>query len=198
MRHFMSSGASALAALMVSTAAFAAGPPDTKELIAAQQKAMAPLKAFDGVWRGPATVSMPGGKSEITQTERVGGFLGDSVKVIEGRGYGPDGVQHFNALGIISFSPQTGKYGFHSYAQGYSGDFPLEVSPAGFSWTAPAGPGATIRYVATVKDNTWVETGDRIVEGQPPQRIFEMALRRVNDTDWPAAGAVPQRQEGAR
>ena len=193
MRHSMSLLASLFAVLVAAPAAFAAGPPDTKELIAAQQKAMAPLKAFDGVWRGPATVSMPGGKVEITQTERVGGFLGDSVKVIEGRGYGADGTQHFNAFGIISFTPQNGQYGFHSYAQGYSGDFPMEVRPDGFTWTAPAGPGATIRYVATVKDNTWIETGDRLVEGQPPQRVFEMALRRVADTDWPAAGAVPQR-----
>lgn len=181
------------AASLASQASSAAGPPDAKELIAAQQKAIAPLKVFDGVWRGPATVVTAAGKVEITQTERVGGFLADSVKVIEGRGYGADGSQQFNALGVISFSPQTNNYGFRSYAQGYSGDFAIDVRADGFTWTIPAGPNTTIRYVATVKDNTWFETGDRIVEGQPPMRIFDMALRRVSDTDWPAGGAITQK-----
>ena len=190
--HAFSSAALAGVAL-VSQPSVAAGPPDSKELIAAQQIAIAPLKIFDGVWRGPATVITAAGKFEITQTERVGGFLSDSVKVIEGRGYSADGAQQINAFGVISFSPQANKYGFRSYAQGYSGDFVIDVCSDGFTWTIPAGPNTTSRYVATVKDNTWGEVGDRIVEGQTPMRIFEMALKRVGDTDWPAGGAITQK-----
>ena len=37
------------------------------------------------------------------------------------------------------------------------------------------------------------EVGDRIVSGREPQRIFDMRLKRLGDTDWPTAGAVPPR-----
>jgi hypothetical protein len=47
-----------------------------------------------------------------------------------------------------------------------------------------------IRYTATVKDGTWKEVGDRILPGQEPVRFFEMDLRRLGGTDWPAGGAV--------
>ncbi len=172
-------------------ASFAADAPDTVGLIAAQRKAVQPLAVFDGMWRGPAKVTLADGKEvETTQTERVGSILDGSVKVIEGRGYTADGTLRFNAFAVLSYSPQTDKYNFRSYAQGYSGDFPLEVRPDGFTWSIRAGP-ATIRYTATVKDGTWTEFGERIVEGQPTVRIFQMTLRRIGSTDWPAAGAVP-------
>jgi hypothetical protein len=35
--------------------------------------------------------------------------------------------------------------------------------------------------------------GERIAQGQPPLRVVELNLRRVGDTDWPGAGAVPMR-----
>lgn len=45
---------------------------------------------MDGVWRGDGwTVLGNGQKHSVTQTERIGPFLGGSVKVIEGRGYEP-------------------------------------------------------------------------------------------------------------
>lgn len=169
----------------------AAGPPDTAALLSAQRQSMQPLAIFDGTWRGPSKVTLPDGKEvQNTQTERVGSFLDGSIKVIEGRGYAADGSMSFNAFGVISYSPQTEKYNLHSYAQGHSGDFPMEVRVDGFTWSIKAGP-ATIRYTATVKDGIWTEVGDRILEGQPAVRIFEMNLRRVANTDWPGAGAVP-------
>lgn len=149
------------------------------------------LSIFDGTWRGPAKVILADGKElTLTQTERVGSFLGETVKVIEGRGYAPDGTSPFNAFAVISYSPQNEKYNFRSYAQGYSGDFPLEVRPDGFTWSVKMGP-ATLRYTATVKADVWTEIGERITEGQAPVKTFEMSLHRIGGTDWPAGGAVP-------
>ena len=166
----------------------AAGPPDAKELIAEQRRAMLPLAIFDGTWRGPATATLGDGRRvELTQTERVGGFLGGSLKLIEGKGFAADGSVVFNAFGVISFSPQTGKYNFRSHAQGFGGDFPIEVTSEGFVWTIQTGP-AKVRYTATVKDGVWSEVGERIVDGQPVVRVYEMSLRRISDTDWPEAG----------
>jgi len=180
---------SALAVASISSAA--AGASDSVAMLAAQHRSMQPVSIFDGIWRGPARVTLPDGKEVlITQTERVGSFLGETVKVIEGRGYAPDGTSPFNAFAVISYSPQSDKYNFRSYAQGYSGDFPVEVRPDGFTWSIKAGP-ATLRYTATVKDGVWVEIGERLVEGQAPVKIFDMSLRRIGNTDWPSAGAVP-------
>ncbi len=164
--------------------------PDPAKLIAAQREAMAQFATMDGVWRGPASISMgPGGKHEITQTERVGSFLDGSLRVVEGRGYEADGTVSFNALGIISYDPQSKAYSMHSYAQGNVGDFVLTPTKDGYSWEIPAGP-MTMKYTATIKDGTWIETGDRVMPGKEPVRFFEMKLERVGDTDWPSAGAL--------
>jgi hypothetical protein len=164
--------------------------PDPAALAAAQREAMSRLDFMDGEWRGSAWTMLPSGeRHEVTQTERVGPFLDGSIKIVEGRGYEGDGSLGFNALGIISYDPQTEAYSMHSYAQGHVGDFVLTPIADGFQWEIPAGP-MTIRYTAVIKDGTWREVGDRILPGQDPIRFLEMTLTRVGDTSWPAAGAV--------
>lgn len=123
------------------------------------------------------------------QTERIGPFLGASIRVIEGRGYDDAGKVSFNAFGILSYDPGKRAYTLHSHAQGRVGDFPFTPTGDAYNWEVPAGP-ATIRYAATIKDGELHEVGDRIVPGREPLRIFDMRLRRIGDTDWPAAGAV--------
>ena len=186
---------SAVAILSIaSREAQAQGRPDPAALIAAQQKAMLSLSAMDGVWRGPASTILGNGqKHDVTQTERVGPFLDGSVKVMEGRGYDQaTGKVAFNAFGTISYSPDAQTFMMHSYAQGNSGDFKLTPTPDGFAWEIPVGP-MTIRYTAVIKDGAWREVGDRIVPGQEPIRFFEMNLKRVGNTDWPSAGAIPSK-----
>ena len=163
---------------------------DPATLIAAQREAMQRLASMDGVWRGPAWTILPSGeKHTITQTERIGPFLDGSVKVIEGRGYNPDGKVTFNAFGTISYNAATRAYTLHSHAQGQVGDFVLTPTADGYVWEIPAGS-MTIRYTAVVKDGAWLEVGDRIMPGKEPARFFEMNLKRIGDTDWPAGGAV--------
>jgi hypothetical protein len=182
---------SALLLLMVALASSAQERPDPEAIMAAQREAMAKLAFMDGVWRGPAWTILPSGrKHDITQTERIGPLLGGTVKVIEGRGYEADGKTTFNALGIVSYDAARRAYSMRSYAMGYAGDFPVTLTPEGFSWTIPAGP-VTIRYNAVVKDGTWTEVGDRVEPGKDPVRFFEMRLKRVGDSDWPGAGAIP-------
>jgi hypothetical protein len=169
----------------------AQSPPDPAARIAKQQAAMKALSWMDGVWRGPAVTTRPGGqKITVTQTERSGPLLGGAVHVVEGRGYNADGSIGFNALGIISYDPDKDAYSMRSYAMGQAGDFPLTVTPNGAIWTIAAGP-ATIRYTITAKDGVWHEVGERVVEGQAPFQFFEMTLKRIGDSSWPAAGAIP-------
>lgn len=186
--------AAAIAALSIGCAAPAlaqAQQADPTALIAAQKEALAPLAIMDGVWRGPAwTMDRTGRKHEVTQTERIGPFLGGAVKVIEGRGYAADGAVTFNAFGVMSYDPVGKAFSFKSWAMGRQGDFPLTVTADGYVWSTPAGPNASIRYTAVIKGDAWREIGEYIAEGQPPRQIFEMNLKRIGDTDWPGGGAV--------
>lgn len=190
MRHWI------MAALALSAASPAAtqGIPNAAARIEAQREAMQALSFMDGIWRGPAWSLRPDGRNEVIQTERVGPFLDGSVRVVEGRAYGSDGSVAFNALGVISFDPARNHYLMQSWALGFGGTFPLQVSPDGvIVWEAPAGPGAVIRHTATIRDGMWHEIGERITGDDPPIRVSELNLRRVADTQWPAADPVPPR-----
>jgi hypothetical protein len=183
----------ALLSLAAPAAALAQGRPDPAVLLAAQRDAMTRLAMMDGEWRGTAwNVSPSGEKHTLTQTERVGPFLDGAIRVVEGRGYGADGKVAFNAFGVISYKPDTKAYSIRSHAMGNAGDFALTPTADGFTWEIPAGP-MTIRYTATIKDGVWKEVGDRIAPGKEPVRFFEMELKRLGDSSWPAAGAVPQK-----
>ena len=176
---------------ILSLSAPAQTPPDPRALIAEQRTAQEKFARMDGVWRGPAWTILPSGeKHSITQTERVGLFLVGSIRVIEGRGYEPDGRVGFNAFGVISYSPETKTYRLRSYAQGRYGEFAIVPTEDGYVWELPLGP-MTIRYTATIKDGTFKEVGDRIVSGKEPVRMFEMTLARVGNTDWPTGVPVP-------
>ncbi len=182
------------ALLAVANDGVRAQPHDAAALTAAQRDAMKPLAIMDGVWRGPAMTLQPGGAwKTITQTERIGPFLGGAVKVLEGRGYDASDAVSFNAFGIISYDPASSSYSIRSYALGRQGDFPFRPTADGYTWDVPAGPGAIIRYVATIKDGKLREVGERIVAGGAPIKVFEMNLERIGDSDWPSAGAIKPR-----
>lgn len=183
----------AAALICAAVPAGAQGLYDPAARIAAQRAAMARLAHLDGIWRGPAWTLTPQGRRDMIQAERIGAFLDGSVRVMEGRGYVADGSIAFNAFGVVSFDPVTRRYSLTSWAMGFTGTFPLRLTDDGYVWEAPAGPGAIMRYTAVVRDGTWHEIGERIVGDEPPVRIVELTLRRVGDTDWPAANHVPMR-----
>jgi hypothetical protein len=181
-------------ALLGSTLALA-GPAAAQEAdvaaLAAQKTAMGPLDKLNGQWRGTAwAVDRSGKRTDMIQTERVGPMLDGSIKLVEGRGYSLDGDLVFNAFAVISYDPARKTYSMKTFAQGRGGEFPLTVTDDGFSWSIPAGPGATIRYTAVIKGDSWVESGEFVAEGRPPFKFIEMNLKRIGDTDWPSAAPV--------
>jgi len=169
-----------------------AGAPQSRDPAAvtrAEAEAMAKLKFMDGAWRGPAVTQTAQGERKVTQTERIGPMLGGTIKVIEGRGFADGRGVGFNAFGVVSYDPFKRAYEFRSYAQGYAGTFPFEVTPTGYIWSTPAA-GGTVRYTATITGTDWNEVGDLIIQGRRPRRIFEMNLKRLGNSDWPEAGAL--------
>jgi hypothetical protein len=186
--------AAAAIALSLTCATPALAQPDPAQAIAAQKEAMKMLSVMDGTWRGSAwTIDPTGKRHDVTQTERAGSMVEGTVKVVEGRGYLADGSIGFNAFAVIAYDAQKRAYTMKSFAQGRAGEFPIQPRADGFSWQIPAGPTAVIRYNAVIKDGTWVETGEYVAEGQPARKFFEMTLKRIGDTDWPAAGFVPMK-----
>ncbi len=166
--------------------------PDVVALENEQRAAMARLSAMDGVWRGPAWALTREGRHVLTQTERVGPFLGGTVRIIEGRGYEPDGKVSFNALAVISYDVASKTYRMNSHAMGRSGTFTLTPTDTGFVWEIPGGPGATIRYTATITANRWKEIGERVTaEGK--MQIYEMNLQKIGKSDWPLGTPVPMK-----
>lgn len=172
------------------TAPIAAQTPQEEARLAEQREALAPLLArIQGHWRGTAKVRTPEGETTLVQTERVGPMLGNTIAVIEGRGYAEDGSLPFNAFAVISFDPDDDQFRIRSWANGRGGDFPLWVTDTGFRWEIPAGP-ATVRYVAHIDENGWHEVGTYEREGMEPMTIVEMHLRKLENTQWPQSGAV--------
>jgi hypothetical protein len=168
---------------------------DPAAMIAAQREALAATAMLNGTWRGTAWQLDPTGKRhDMVQTERSGTMLDGSVRMIEGRGYAvADGKLVFNALALISYDTMKKAWSMRSYAMGRSGDFQFSPTADGFTWSVPAGPKATVRYTAVIKDGNWREIGEFLMEGQPPRQVFEMNLKRIGESDWPAGGAVPMK-----
>jgi len=188
-RYWIRAAALIFAVMPLSGAMAQTADPATLD---AQRAAIAKLGWMDGTWRGPAATTMAGGEHKVTQTERIGTMLGGTIRVMEGKGFNPDGTVGFNAFAVLSYDPVTKAYALHSYAQGRAGDFKLTPTGDGYVWEIPAGP-MTIRYTATITGTSWHEVGDRIMPGQPPQRFFEMMLTRVGDSAWPGAGGMTQK-----
>lgn len=180
----------ALFAASITTPARAQGRPDPAKLMEAQGEALKKFSWLDGTWRGSAWTALPNGeRHELTQTERIGPLLSGSVKVIEGRGYDKSGKTVFNALGVVSYNVTSGVFNMHSNADGRSGNYVLTPTPDGYFWDVQSGP-VTVRYTAVFKDGIWNEVGDLTMPGKPSQRIFEMNLKRIGDSAWPASGPV--------
>jgi hypothetical protein len=173
---------------LIASVPAAAQVTDTAAL-SAQKAALGKFAWMDGTWRGPAITKGAGGEHRVTQTERIGPMLGGTLKVIEGRGFNPDGSVGFDAFAVISYDAAKQAYVFHSYAQGRSGDFMIRPTADGYVWEIPTGQ-MTIRYTASLKDGEWTEIGERIAPGQAAVQFFEMHLRRVGDTAWPNGGAM--------
>lgn len=180
------------AALIAVAVPSSAQAPDARAAMAAQAEALKSFDWMNGEWRGAAIYRAPQGEHRLIQTERVGPFLGGTVRLVEGCGYLPDGSTGFNAMGVIHYDPATKAFSLSSFAEGRKGVFPITPVDGGFDWQIQAGP-ATIRYQARHKDGKWVETGERLMPGQPPVRFYEMTLERIGDSGWPAGTAVPPR-----
>lgn len=161
-------------------AAFCYGqqPPN----LPAQREAMKKLAFLVGKWSGDATTRRgPNEAVKVRQTEEVQFKLDGLVLLIEGTGRNPDtGVVMFNALATVAYDEAAKVYHFRAYNDGRYLDTELKVPENGFEWGYKAGP-VDVRFVMRLNDKgEWAETGDVKIGDNPPQRTFEMTLRKQN------------------
>jgi len=163
--------------LAIAASAFAQQqPPNVK----AQGEAMKKLAFLVGTWTGDATTVRPNQKIKVRQTEEISYKLDGLVLLIEGTGRNPEsGEVMFRALATVSYDDATGVYHFRAYNDGSYLDAELKVPDRGFEWGYNAGP-AHITFAMKLNDTgDWVETGDVTVGTTPPQRFFDMTVRKV-------------------
>jgi hypothetical protein len=147
-----------------------------------QREAMKKLAFLVGKWSGDATTRRgPNETVKVRQTEEVQFKLGGLVLLIEGTGRNPDtGAVMFNALATVAYDETAKVYHFRAYNDGRYLDAEMKVPENGFEWGYKAGP-VDVRFVMRLNDKgEWVETGDVKSGDNPPQRTFEMTLRKLN------------------
>jgi hypothetical protein len=170
------------AAAMLSIAPAALAQPATPS----GPPATSAVAFLDGVWIGPAAMTLPDGQTvRFEQMERVGPMMGGEIRVMEGKGRDSSGKTIFNAFTIFSQRSDKG-IEMRSYAMGHENSRKLEIQDNnGFAWEFQAGA-HKIRYTAEVTDGIWSEKGERIGPDGVSVQFFEMKLKRVGDTTWPA------------
>ena len=176
-------------AALVSLAAPVEAQRDS-QLLDQQAQAMTELDFLNGEWVGPAVAHELSGDITMMQTERSGTLLGGTIRLVEGRAFDTSGKTLFNAFAVVSYNPRTSQYVITSHAGGYVTSAELNLIATGFEWEVPAGPRAKMHFTATVKNGMWNETGDYVAEGSDPRRTFEMNVRRLRPSDWPAGKPV--------
>ena len=146
--------------------------PIRRPRIAAQREAMARLAFMDGVWRGPAWTLTPGGppragpdRADRPVPRRLG--PGDRGARLCGRRRGR--LQRVRRGLLRSRQPRLqpdllGARAIRRPSRSRITDDRLS------SGRRRPGPGAMIRYTATIRDGSWHEIGERIAGGAPPVR----------------------------
>ncbi|AQR62654.1 hypothetical protein BZG35_14100 [Brevundimonas sp. LM2] len=172
------------AALLAGTAAAQDGPAR-----APRPEITAPLAMFDGVWIGPARMTLPDGSVRtFEQMERIGPMLGGEIRVMEGKARGSDGATLFNAFTVFS-EGTGGGIEMRSHVWGDESARAITMKPDGYVWRMDT-PGGPITYDITVRDGVWHETGVITLASGAQAAFFEMTLTRKGDSDWPAANAA--------
>ena len=150
--------------------------------------AMAKLSSLIGRWEGEATIMLgPGRTIKVKQTEVVQKKLDGGALLIEGTGRDAAGTDAekivFQALAVCNYDPISKKYKFHAFRDnGMSIVADAELTDTGFIWGFEDGRGGKIRYTVTLKDDTWSEIGEYLIEGQPARKTFEMTVKRISET----------------
>ncbi len=97
---------------------------------------MALLSKLVGDWRGSGWMIMPNGKREsFVSQEIVSRRLSGNALLVEGQHRSATGQLIHDAMAMITWNERTGEHRMRTaLSSGFGGDFPLKVTPGGFTW----------------------------------------------------------------
>ena len=143
------------------------------------------LKAVDrmiGDWKGKGWIVLQSGRETFNSTETATRELDGTAVLVRGvhRSTADATRVVHNALGVIAWDQPGQRYSFRAYlATGANSEFTMTPTATGYEWGMDVGP-AKIRYKATLTADSWVEDGERSMDGGKSWiPFFHMELTRT-------------------
>jgi hypothetical protein len=151
-----------------------------------QRTAMKKLEFLVGEWAGEASVLRgPSQFEDLAQTESAQFKLDGLVLVIEGVGRNKsDGKFGLQALGLISYDDETGIYTMRAFNDGRWLETEIKLADGGdsISWGFALGEFKTRTVLRINENGEWTEYGELSIGDRPPQKMMELKVRRVDDS----------------
>jgi hypothetical protein len=153
-------------------------PPRIPEL-ESQRTAMKKLAFLVGKWSGEASIMRSTGDIELVQTEDAQYRLDGLILMVEATGRNKtDGKLAMQAVAIVSFDDETGKYYMRSWNDGryLETEVKLAESGKGMTWGFSLGD-IKLNSSLTIDENgNWTELHVINVGTQPPRKFMELKV----------------------
>ncbi len=149
----------------------------------AQRAAMQKLSFLLGKWTGECFLLQgPGQSLDLHQTEEVQYKLDGLLLVIEGVGRSKsDNQLALQALGIISFDDESATYRMRAFNDGrfLESEVKLLDEPNAITWGFALGPFKSNSVLRINNRGEWTELAELTVGSDPPKKLLELTVRRV-------------------
>lgn len=150
--------------------------------IASQRSAMKKLSFLAGKWKGESRIfRRPDEPLDLLQTEEAQYKLDGLVLVIEGIGRNKtDGKTALQALGIVSYDDEFGKYHMRTYNDGryLETEFTMTDDGKGIAWGFTLGEIKTNSVLRINQQGQWTESAEITIGSQPPRKFMEVTVTR--------------------
>ena len=153
-------------------------PPRIPDL-ESQRAAMKKLSFLVGKWSGEARIMRSTGDIELAQTEDAQYRLDGLILLIEGIGRNKaDGKLALQAVGVVSFDDETGKYAMRSWNDGryLETEVKLAESGKGMTWGFALGDIKLNSSLTIDESGNWTELHVINVGTQPPRKFMELKV----------------------
>ena len=143
---------------------------------------MKKLDFLAGKWAGEARLLRgPGEPVVLVQTEEAQFKLAGLILEIEGIGRTkPENKRALQALGIISFDDETGKYYMRAFNDGrfLETDVKLFEDGKSLTWGFALGEIRTSSVLRINEKGDWTELAEITIGSQPARKLLELTVRR--------------------